>query len=63
MASLRKLLENMSDYLDRGRPDVPAITLRCKRPTAMRAGAKPKKRGGPLYFRGREIVLKPPGEA
>lgn len=56
MANCAQILRRMSDYLDAGRPEVKVITMNVKRKTALKAGAKPINRGGPLYFRGREII-------
>jgi hypothetical protein len=55
MANIGVLLQRMSDYLDKGRPDVKVITVKCRRQTAQRF-AKAKWWGGPLEYHGREVV-------
>ena len=55
-SSVGDLLWRMSTYLDVSRPEVKSITVNCVRRTALRNGAKPKKRGGPLYYREREVI-------
>lgn len=56
MASLKDQLRRMTEYLDKSRPSVERITVNCTRRTAMRAGARPKERGGELRYGGRMIV-------
>lgn len=56
MSSTADQLKRMSEYLDKSRPSVDRITLNCTRATAMKAGARPKERGGQLWFGGRLIV-------
>jgi hypothetical protein len=52
-------LQRMTEYLNKGRPGVTTITLKCRRKSALRF-AKPKWPGGPLYYEGREIVTSDP---
>jgi hypothetical protein len=53
------LIERMSDYLDKGRPSVQKIVVRCRRSSVMRY-VKPAWRGGPLKAGDREIVTLDP---
>jgi hypothetical protein len=59
MANIGILLQRMSDYLDKGRPDVKVITVKCRRQTAQRF-ARAKWWGGPLEFNGREVITMDP---
>lgn len=59
MANIGVMIERMSEYLDKGRPDVKVITAKCRRATAIRF-VKPRWPGGPLVFKGREIVTMDP---
>lgn len=59
MANVGALIERMSDYLDKGRPDVKRIVVRCQRQTVVRFIKAPWP-GGPLLYKGREIVTKDP---
>lgn len=55
MANVGQLIQRMSEYLDKGRPDVKVITVRAKRRTVLKF-IKPKWPGGPLLYDGREIL-------
>lgn len=55
MASLAESLVRISEWFDKNRPDVKRITVNCTRPTAMNAGARPKVRGGALFFKDRLV--------
>lgn len=59
MANVGVMIERMSDYLNKGRPEVKQITVKCRRATAVKF-IKPKWPGGPLLFHGREIVTLDP---
>jgi hypothetical protein len=58
MASVETLLGRMSDWLDKSNPNVKTITVSVTRAVAMQAGARPKERGGPLFFRGRQVIYR-----
>jgi hypothetical protein len=59
MNNIGTLIERMSEYLDKGRPDVKVITVRARRATVVKF-VKPAWWGGPLIVNGREIVTKDP---
>ncbi len=59
MSNIRTMVERMSDYLDAGRPGVKSITLKARRRTVMRY-FEAKWRGGPIEYRGRELVTLDP---
>lgn len=59
MSNIGTLIERMSDYLDKGRPDVNVITVKCRRQTVLRF-MKPEWWGGPIKVNGREIVTMDP---
>lgn len=61
MPNVGELIRRMSDYLDKGRPEVKRIVVRCRRQSVLNAiTERPKWRGGPIYFNGREIVTNDP---
>lgn len=55
MASIETMLERISEWLDKSNPSVKEITVNVTRATAMAAGARPEKPGGPLYYKGRLV--------
>jgi hypothetical protein len=59
MNNIGTLIQRMSDYLDKGRPEVKTITVRARRTTVQRF-VKPAWWGGPLLVKGREIVTLDP---
>ncbi len=59
MANIGALIERMSEYLDKGRPDVKAITVKCRRATVVKF-VKPAWWGGPIMVNGREVVTMDP---
>jgi hypothetical protein len=58
MKSTRTRLMELSDWYDRHRPEIKRIRVNVTRRTAMRS-ARPKERGGPLFYREREVITKP----
>ena len=64
MASAEVLVRRLSDWYDQFKPDVKSIRVKLSRATCMK-WARPETRGGPLFYRGREIIHNPkkkPGE-
>ena len=61
MANVGEMIRRMSEYLDKGRPEVKRIVVNCRRQSVLNAIVeRPKWRGGPLMYQGREIVTKDP---
>ena len=58
MASAETLIARLSDWYDKNKPSVERIKVNLTRASCMK-WARPKVRGGPLYYRGREIIHKP----
>jgi len=59
MANVEEMIQRMSDYLDKGRPQVSRIVVNCRRQTVIKF-LKAKWPGGPIVYRDREIVTKDP---
>lgn len=55
MPSSEVLAQRLSDWYDKHKPDVTSIRVKLTRASCMK-WARPKVRGGPLFYRGREII-------
>lgn len=58
MTTTAVLLERLSDWYDKHKPDVKEIRVNLTRASCMKF-VKPQKRGGALIYRGRQLIHKP----